>query len=72
MLKIIYSGQNYNYGNVGKQPYDINTEIDVIKDASLDEAFQAFITALKIAGYNITGEKVLKAVDAALDEIEYQ
>ena len=70
MIKIIYDEGCYNYGNVGKQPYDIHTELKVIKDASLDEAMQAFITTLKIAGYSINRKSILDAVEDALAEID--
>ena len=71
MLKIVYEGENYNYGNAGKQPYDINTEIKVIEDATVTEAVEAFVKVLQIATYHIDRETMLNAVNEVFDEIEY-
>ena len=67
MLKMIYKGKNYNY-SVGKQPYDINTEINVIEDASVADVVQALIAIMKIAGYHIQRESFIEAVNDAFDE----
>ena len=67
MLKMIYEGKNYNY-SVGKQPYDINTEINVIEDASVADVVQALIAMMKIAGYHIQRESFIQAVNEAFDE----
>ena len=71
MLKIVYEEKSYNYENVGSQPYDIKTEIEIISDASVTEAVEAFVKALQIATYHIDREIMLNAVNEVFDEIEY-
>ena len=71
MLKIVYEGKNYNYDNVGSQPYDINTEIVMIQDASITDVIEAVVRALQIATYHIDRETILNAVNRVFDKIEY-
>ena len=71
MLKIVYEGKNYNYENVGKQPYDINTEITIVEDANITDVIQAVVKALQIATYHIDRKTMLDAVNDVFDEIEY-
>lgn len=71
MLKFIYEGKNYNYGSgIGKQPYDIKTEIDVIEDANIQEAIDAFLKIMQIATYRIEGNKetILSAIEDYFEE----
>lgn len=70
MLKIIYEGKSYNY-SVGSQPYDINSEIAIIEDATVTDAVKAFVKALQIATYHIDRQTMLNAVNNVFDEIEY-
>jgi hypothetical protein len=69
MLKIVYKGENYNYGAVGKQPYDIDTEINIVEDATVPDVIQATIVAMKIAGYHIDRKVLVEAIDEALYEL---
>lgn len=71
MLKIVYEGKNYNYENVGSQPYDINTEITIVEDASVTDVVEAVIKALQIATYHIDRKTILNAVNDVFDKIEH-
>ena len=71
MLKIVYEGKSYNYGNVGSQPYDINTEITIIEDANVTDVVEALVKAMQIATYHIDRKTMLDAVNDVFDEIEY-
>ncbi len=71
MLKIVYEGKSYNYGNVGNQPYDINTEITIIEDANVTDVVEALVKAMQIATYHIDRKTMLDAVNDVFDEIEY-
>ena len=72
MLKIIYEGKSYNYEHIGKsQPYDINTEITIIEDASVTDVIKAVVKALQIAAYHIDRKTILDVVNNVFDEIEY-
>ena len=71
MLKIVYEGKNYNYENIGSQPYDINTEITMVEDASVTDVVEAVVKALQIATYHIDRETILNAVNDVFDKIEY-
>lgn len=56
MIKIEYVGKAYNYGDdIGRQDFDINTQIEIKEDASLDQVFDAFIQIVKVAGYSEVG-----------------
>ena len=67
MLKIVYEGKSYNYGNIGSQPYDINTEITIIDDASVTDVIEAVVKALQIATYHIDRKTILDAVNNGFD-----
>ena len=68
MIKLEYECKNYNYGNVGKQGYDIKTNINMVDDAGLDDLVEAFIKLLKIATYHISRENLKDAIDDYFDE----
>lgn len=70
MLKIVYEGKNYNYKNIGSQPYDINTEIAIIEDASVTDVMEAVVKAMQIATYYIDRKTMLNAVNKVFDKIE--
>jgi hypothetical protein len=63
MIKIVYTQEAYNYGNVGKQAYDIETSINVIKDATIAEVVAAFIKILEIAEYPISQGAMERAIE---------
>ena len=65
MIKLVYKQKNYDYKNVGGQPYDIGVEIELNEDANLTQAIAAFVRLLQIAGYRYATEDHLKK---ALDE----
>lgn len=65
MIKLVYKQKNYDYKNVGGQPYDIGVEIELNEDANLTQAIAAFVRLLQIAGYRCATEDHLKK---ALDE----
>ena len=71
MLKIVYEGKSYNYENVGSQPYDINAEIAIVKDASVTDVIEGVVKALQIATYHIDRKIMLDAVNDVFDKIEY-
>lgn len=68
MLKFIYEGKNYNYEHVGCQNYDINTEIIMNEDCSLDDIMEAIIRLTKIAGFYPNKDSFLRAVDNVFEE----
>lgn len=69
MLKFIYKDENYDYmgDGLGKQPYDIETEISVIENADISEVIQAMIRIMTIAQYNINRNNIIEAVKEAFD-----
>ena len=71
MLKIVFNEKRYDYGDIGKKHFDTHAEINIAEEGTLTDAFQAFITTLKIAGYQVNREQITKAVEEAMDEIEY-
>lgn len=63
MIKIEYIQKPYNYGNVGGQPYEIKTTMDLDSDISATEALIAFARLLSIATYHISADTLRKAAD---------
>lgn len=68
MIKIIYKQDNYHYDNIGGQPYDIKTSINIIKDANVTECMEAFIKILKIATYPISRENLINAIEEIYED----
>ena len=70
MIKIVIEQEKYNYGNVGKQPYNLNTTITIDKDGTLEDYLQAFIKALEIDGFStlITEQHLIEAIKNAYYE----
>ena len=68
MLKFVYESKSYE--NVESQPYDINTEIVMVEDASITDVIKAVVKVLQIATYYIDREIILDAVNNVFDEIE--
>ena len=66
MIKMLYDGKNYRY-EVGCQPYDIKTEIDIVEDANVAEVLTAAIKIMTVAGYHPTKEDVQDAIDEIFD-----
>ena len=70
MLKLVYNCEKYDFGSVGKQPYSVDTTIELKEDASIADVMQATIDMLKIAGYNVERENIIKATEDAFGELE--
>ena len=67
MIKISYEQGKYDYGHVGSQMYGINVDIEMDKDASLGDCFEAFVKLLKIATYHFNKETLMDIIEY-LDE----
>ena len=72
MIKIIYKQEQYEYGDVGAQPYDIDTKITVKEDASIEEVFAAVIRILKVAGYQVNQDNIERAINALFNNDYYE
>ena len=70
MIKMSYVSKNYNYEDIGKQPYDLETTINIIEDASISEVLMAVIKMLEIAGYSFNRNLLKVCVDNAFDAKE--
>ena len=40
MLKLVYNCEKYDFGSVGKQPYSVDTTIELKEDASIADVMQ--------------------------------
>lgn len=67
MIKIIYENEAYDYGLNGKQPYNIKSEIEIIKDAAIEDVVAAMVKIMRIATYHITRETMINAVNDYFD-----
>ena len=63
MIKLTYEQKQYEYQNVGGQPYDMKTVMELNEDASLEEAVAMFMNFLKIVGYKIKKDTIVDALD---------
>ena len=57
-----YEQKQYEYMNVGAQPYDMKVQMELKQDATLGEAIAMYMNFLGIATYRISEEKVIEAV----------
>ena len=62
MIKLTYEQKQYEYANIGAQPYDMKVQMELKQDATLDEAIAMYMNFLRIATYRISEEKVIEAV----------
>lgn len=74
MIKVIYEEKQYEYPNVGAQPFDIKAEAELKKDANVEEAIAMYLHFLnKIAGYTCLNKKnVIEAVNEYFDSDYYR
>ena len=63
MIKLTYEQKQYEYKNVGCQPYDTKTVMELKEDANIEEAIAMFMNFLKIAGYRINKDTIANALD---------
>ena len=62
MIKLTYEQKQYEYMNIGAQPYDMKVQMELKQDATLEEAIAMYINFLRIATYRVSEEKVMEAV----------
>lgn len=55
MITITGKSDAYNYGETGKQEYDINTTINFTQDASIDQIIEGVIRMATVMGYSVIG-----------------
>ena len=55
MITITGKSDAYNYGETGKQEYDINTTVNFAEDASLDQIIEGVIRLATVMGYSVIG-----------------
>jgi hypothetical protein len=58
LIKLTYEQKQYEYPNVGAQPYDIKAVLELKEDANVEEAIAMYMHFLKkIAGYSCLDKK---------------
>ena len=62
MIKLTYEQKQYEYMNIGAQPYDMKVQMELKQDATLEEAIAMYMNFLRIATYRVSEEKVMEAV----------
>lgn len=68
MITITGKSDAYNYGETGKQEYNINTTISFTEDASIDQIIEGVIRLATVMGYSVIGmPKYLRNI---ADELE--
>ena len=68
MMKLLYEQKQYEYYNIGSQPYDIKLTMDIKNDASVEEAIATFMKFLQVAGYScLSKENVTRAIEEYFD-----
>jgi hypothetical protein len=74
LIKLTYEEKQYEYPNVGAQPFDIKAVLELKQDATVDEALAMYLHFLTtIAGYTcLTKEKVIEAVNEYFDYDYYR
>lgn len=55
MIKIYGKSNKYDYGEVGKQQYDINTTITFDDEATLDQVVEGVMRMAQLVGYSTIG-----------------
>ena len=63
MIKITYEQKSYEYKNVGCQPYNMKTVMELKEDANIEEAIAMYLNFLKIAGYRLDKETLIEAIE---------
>ena len=72
MIKLTYEQKQYEYKNVGCQPYDIKTVMELKADANIEEAMAMYLNFLKIAGYRLRKEVFVEAINEYFDGDYYK
>ena len=68
MIKLKYEQKEYEYPNIGGQPYDIKVEMELKEHATVEEAIAMYLKFLKIAGYScLNKETVIQSVEEYFD-----
>lgn len=69
MIKIIYEGIGYDYGEViGAQNYNIQTQVEMNKDASVLDIIEAIAKVMNIATYRVSVETIRQVCDELEEE----
>ena len=69
MIEMSYKGKSYDYGNVGKQRFDIETKIVMEeKDTGVVDVIEAVAKLMNIATYKITVDTIRRACDELEEE----
>ena len=68
MIKLIYEGKPYDYGNVGKQAYEVKTEITMDSDAGVIDILEAVARLMNIATYKVSAQVLKKACEDLVEE----
>lgn len=72
MIKLTYEQKQYEYKNVGCQPYDMKAVMKLKEDANIEEAVAMFMNFLKIAGYRLRKEVFVEAINEYFDGDYYK
>ena len=72
MIKLTYEQKQYEYKNVGAQPFDIKVNMEVKKDANSEGAMAMYLNFLKIAGYRLNKEVFIEALNEYFDGDYYR
>lgn len=72
MIELIYEQKQYEYPNVGCQPYDIKTVVKLKEDANIEEAIAMYLNFLKITGYRLRKELLIEAINEYFDGDYYR
>ena len=67
MIKLTYEQKQYEYPNVGAQPFDIKVNMELKEDANIEEAMAMYLNFLKIAKYNLRKEVFIEAINEYFD-----
>lgn len=72
MIKLTYEQKQYEYKNVGAQPFDIKVNMELKKDANIEEAMVMYLNFLEIAGYRLNKEVFIEALNEYFDGDYYR
>lgn len=72
MIKLTYEQKQYEYPNVGAQPFDIKVNMELKEDANIEEAMAMYLNFLKITGYRLRKELLIEAINEYFDGDYYR
>ena len=72
MIKLTYEQKQYEYPNVGAQPFDIKVNMELKEDANIEEAVAMYLNFLKITGYRLRKELLIEAINEYFDGDYYR